>query len=368
MNDAPRKLAARCLPWLLAGSLLGGCASTMHESKPAIDLQAHRGGRALAPENTLSAFLNAIALGVNTLELDIGLTADDVVVISHDTALNPDHTRDTQGQFLTSKGPRLAHADADAIAVLRRGSDQSRDQLRQVLPRKQLPRNGEHIPTLAALFERVRKLGADQVRFNIETKVDPTRPDETAPPDQMVRALLAEIDKAGMAQRVTIQSFDWRSLALVGERKAPQMPRAYLYERGHTEGQPLDRGPATRGFRLGTSSGEGGGGRQQGPGNLVACIQGPHARARERGACARSSGAAVDGERARRHGPADGFRGRGRDHHRRSGHPPRCDERTRHATARPKSLNAARYTWRATRVRGISVGCRSARACRVSMM
>jgi len=91
----------------------------------------------------------------------------------------------------------------------------------------QTPKDGERIPTLAAVFALVKERRAHAVRFNIETKLDPTRPDDSAPPEAMVRALLAEIDKAGLADRVTIQSFDWRSLALVGQL-APQMPRAYL--------------------------------------------------------------------------------------------------------------------------------------------
>ena len=74
---------------------------------PAFDLQAHRGGRALRPENTLSAFGHAIDLGVSTLELDIGLTADGVVVVSHDNALNPELTRDVQGAWLTARGPAI---------------------------------------------------------------------------------------------------------------------------------------------------------------------------------------------------------------------------------------------------------------------
>ncbi len=63
-----------------------------------------------------------------------------------------------------------------------------------------MPRDGERIPALAALFDRVRARNATQVRFNIETKLDPARPDETAAPDLMVRSLLAEIDKAGMGR------------------------------------------------------------------------------------------------------------------------------------------------------------------------
>ena len=96
-----------CAPWLLAASLLTACSALAPAPKRDFDLQAHRGGRALAPENTLAAFDNAMEMGVTTLELDIGLTADGVVVISHDTVLNPEHTRDANGAFLTAKGPAI---------------------------------------------------------------------------------------------------------------------------------------------------------------------------------------------------------------------------------------------------------------------
>jgi glycerophosphoryl diester phosphodiesterase len=216
----------RCTPWLLAAWLLAACSATAPTPKRGFDLQAHRGGRALAPENTLAAFDNAMEMGVTTLELDIGLTADGVVVISHDTVLNPEHTRDANGAFLTAKGPAiraltLAQLQAYDVGRIDPASNYGKQFALQV------PRDGERIPTLAALFERVRARGAAQLRFNIETKLDPSRPEETAAPEQMVRALLAEIDKAGMGSRVTVQSFDWRTLALVGQW-APQLQRAYL--------------------------------------------------------------------------------------------------------------------------------------------
>lgn len=195
----------------------------------AFDIQAHRGGRGLWPENTLQAFDQAISLGVNTLELDIALTADDVVVVSHDMALNPDHTRDATGAWLPTAGPlirslTLAQLQAYDVGRLRPGSTYAEQFATQT------PKDGERIPTLASVFALVKERRAHAVRFNIETKLDPMRPDDSAPPEAMVRALLAEIDHAGMAQRVTIQSFDWRSLALVGQLapQMPQMPRAYL--------------------------------------------------------------------------------------------------------------------------------------------
>src|ERR687883_454231 len=73
----------------------------------AFDLQGHRGARGLAPENTLPGFARALAVGVSTLELDLGLTKDGVVVVHHDARLNPDTTRGPDGQFLTEVGPAI---------------------------------------------------------------------------------------------------------------------------------------------------------------------------------------------------------------------------------------------------------------------
>jgi len=216
-------------PLLAAALLIAGCAAILPKAKQHFDLQAHRGGRGLAPENTLAAFSKAIDLGVNTLELDIGLTADGVVVISHDTALNPDHTRDANGAWLAPKSGAtvrsltLAQLQSYDVGRLNPASNYGKQFALQI------PQDGERIPTLAALFDHVRARGAAAatVRFNIETKIDPTKPEETAAPEPMVRALLAEIDKSQMGSRVTVQSFDWRTLALVGQL-APQLPRAYL--------------------------------------------------------------------------------------------------------------------------------------------
>lgn len=192
----------------------------------AFDLQAHRGGRGLMPENTLAAFENAIRLGVTTLELDIAITADGVPVISHDPALNPAITRDADGQWLTQSGPLIKSL---TLAELQRY------QLGHIDPASpygrpfasQAARDGQRIPTLAALFKLVKDLGADQVQFDIETKVFPNRPEVTLDPDAFVQALLPVIREAGMLQRVMIQSFDWRTLQLI-QRIEPTLRTVYL--------------------------------------------------------------------------------------------------------------------------------------------
>jgi len=79
------------------------------------DLQGHRGARGLAPENTLAAFARALSLGVTSLELDTVVTADGVVVVSHDALLNPELTRDAEGRWLEAPGPAIFGLTAEAL-------------------------------------------------------------------------------------------------------------------------------------------------------------------------------------------------------------------------------------------------------------
>jgi glycerophosphoryl diester phosphodiesterase len=78
-----------------------------HVCVAAFDLQGHRGTRGLAPENTLAAFRTALDLGVTTLETDLAVTKDDVLVISHDPMLNPDLVRGPDGKWIGAAGPPI---------------------------------------------------------------------------------------------------------------------------------------------------------------------------------------------------------------------------------------------------------------------
>ena len=86
--------------------LLAALACCASFAAQAFDLQGHRGARGLAPENTLPAFAAALSLGVTTLELDVGVTRDGVVVVHHDRTLNPDITRGPDGAGWSSAGRR----------------------------------------------------------------------------------------------------------------------------------------------------------------------------------------------------------------------------------------------------------------------
>jgi glycerophosphoryl diester phosphodiesterase len=191
------------------------------QTAAAFDLQGHRGARGHAPENTLAGFERALEIGVDTLELDVGVTRDGVVVIHHDRRLNPDVARGVDGKWVRAPAPTiysLSYAELARYDVgrIRPGSDYARR-----FPHQQ-PIDGARIPRLSDLWPI-----APRVRFNIETKLVPEAPEETLPPEPFARAVIAEVRRAGVAPRTTIQSFDFRTLAVV-QREAPEIRTAYL--------------------------------------------------------------------------------------------------------------------------------------------
>lgn len=188
----------------------------------AFDLQGHRGARGLAPENTLAAFRMALALGVTTLETDLAVTKDGVVVLGHDPRLNPDLVRGPDGQWIAAPGPAIRSLTRAELERYDIGRINPVSKYASQFP-QQKPVDGERIPTLAALYA----MAGPNVRFNIETKIDPAKPDETLDPVQFTRVVVDVIRAANAAERTTLQSFDWRTL-LEARRIAPEIKTACL--------------------------------------------------------------------------------------------------------------------------------------------
>jgi glycerophosphoryl diester phosphodiesterase len=216
----PRSFSvARVFVCLMAGLM-------MITSAHSLDLQGHRGARGLAPENTLPAFARALSIGVSTLELDCAITKDGVIVVSHDALLNPDFTRGPDGRWLAHDGPSIASLSFDElqrydVGRIRPGSPYATRFSHQ----QQL--DGVRIPRLAELFALVRKSANSSVRFNIETKTSPVDPGRTLPPEEFTKLLLSTIKTENMQGRVTLQSFDWRTLQFA-QSVVPGIPTAYL--------------------------------------------------------------------------------------------------------------------------------------------
>lgn len=213
----------------------------------AFDLQGHRGARGLAPENTLPAFERALALGVTTLELDVGLSADGVVVVSHDPVLNPALTRAADGRWLPGPGPRIRDLRVAQLQAYDVGRLDPASSYAGNYPGQQ-PADGTRIPTLAQVFARLQELGAREVRLNIEVKVSPEKPELTASPEAMTDAVLDLVRASGLQQRVSIQSFDWRVLRRVQQR-APDIATACLTVQSASSDNTRD-GSWTAGLRL----------------------------------------------------------------------------------------------------------------------
>jgi glycerophosphoryl diester phosphodiesterase len=191
-----------------------------------MDVQGHRGARGHLPENTLAGFELALKMGVTTLELDVGVTKDGVVVIHHDRGLNPAIARKPDGEWVDQPTPihslTFAQLQAYDVGRLRPGSEYGSH-----FP-QQKPLDGARIPRLADLFRMAVK-----ARFNIEPKMDADALQETLPPEPFARALIGEIRKAGVEDRTTVQAFHWPLLKVV-ERET-KMKTVYCTEGAGSE-------------------------------------------------------------------------------------------------------------------------------------
>jgi glycerophosphoryl diester phosphodiesterase len=161
------------------------------------DVQAHRGGMGLRPENTLAAFAHALGLGVSALELDVRLTRDGVPVVHHDARVNPLLWEDTGP---VHRGDRLFPYVGRPIARL------TLAQLRTLAGAQA----GERIPTLDEVAALSRP-----ARLTVELKVAPLAGEAVR--ERLVQAALGELRAARALDRATVQSFSWRVLRRVRE-------------------------------------------------------------------------------------------------------------------------------------------------------
>ncbi len=190
------------------------------------DLQGHRGARGLFPENSLPGFEGALALGVTTLEMDLGMTRDGVLVVHHDRRLDPDRTRGLDGTWLEEPAPLLIELEFAALRDFDLGRLRPGSKVAKRFP-QQAGMDGVALPTLAQVLDRTETLSGGAIRYNVETKISPLAPEETAAPGAFAAALVAALRSAGGTDRTMVQSFDWRTLRSV-QNTAPEVDTAYL--------------------------------------------------------------------------------------------------------------------------------------------
>jgi glycerophosphoryl diester phosphodiesterase len=198
--------------------------------KPAFDVQGHRGCRGLMPENTIPAMLKALDLGVTTLELDVVITKDNKVLVSHEPWFEDEITTKPDGSFI-----KPGEAMQYNIFLMNYEEIVKYDVGMKPYPRFPQQQKIKAIkPLLADLFDSVAENMKLRRRpfpyFNIETKCLPPGDGRFHPkPDEFVELLMAVIKEKQVEERVIIQSFDFRTLKYLHE-KYPSIKTAMLIE------------------------------------------------------------------------------------------------------------------------------------------
>lgn len=189
------------------------------------DVQAHRGGRGHWTEESAIAFRNSLELGVTTLELDIVVTRDGVPAVWHDPVLLPEKCSSRVGELVCE----LTWAELREVECAK---------LLPEFPHAQVV-PGNRIVRLEEVFELAQ--GYD-VHFNIETKIEADRPQLSVLPEVSVAAMMRAVREWGVASRVMVQSFDWRTFPLV-RAVDPRIPLVALWdETTWFEGSPWGPG------------------------------------------------------------------------------------------------------------------------------
>ncbi len=186
------------------------------EPAPAFDLQGHRGARGLYPENTQRGFRAALAIGVTTLEMDVGVTADGVVVVHHDEGLSAAIARGPDGQWLTPPTSLLRVLTWRQTQLLDVGRLKPGSRYGSRFPFQQ-GEDGIRIPRLSEVLSRADAISGRRILYNVETKLTPDQPDWTLAPIPFAEAVVNEIRAAGVERRTMIQSFDWRTLRHIAQ-------------------------------------------------------------------------------------------------------------------------------------------------------
>ncbi len=202
-----------------------------------LDIQGHRGARAVRPENSIPGFLYAAGIGVTTLELDVIVTAAKDIVVSHEPWLNPDICTGPNGEALSGAPRRSLYpmplADIRQCDCGRHGHPRFPNQQRMLT----------HKPTLAevaaAVAEGERPEGLPPVAFNIEIKHNADEVGVHFPEAGVAASLvLAEIQRLGITDRTTVQSFSAEVLEAVHAAQVG-VRTAWLMEEERTVNEAL---------------------------------------------------------------------------------------------------------------------------------
>ena len=214
-----------------------------------VQVIGHRGARGLLPESSLPGFAKAIDLKVDMIELDIGITRDETVVVHHDFTLNPEIARDCTGNWIETNSIRICDLAYEELLQYDIGMIKPGTDYRSQFPYQE-SRKGCRIPTLEEVVSLVNASGQDVI-FCIEAKYLPKQPLPTHPLEKFSEVLAKEIIRLDIAATSIIQSFDWQ-IAKAVQRLVPCLDTWHLTSQMpsyNTLEESLD-GKLTEGMRL----------------------------------------------------------------------------------------------------------------------
>ena len=180
------------------------------------DLEAHRGGRDIRPENTLYSYAYAIELGATSIECDMQLTKDGQIVMSHNPILNSDITRDENGNYIENNKYDIRLMTVDELKKFDVGvMDPNCGEYYDLHGKTQFTYDAK-IPTLEELMQLIQSYGDKNIVLTIETKSYPDPASagykNNADPKKFVEVFNNIVKKYDMEDRVVLQSFDWQTL------------------------------------------------------------------------------------------------------------------------------------------------------------
>lgn len=210
---------------LLFLAILFGCSSNKPDLMT-LDIQGHRGARGLYPENSIAGFIEAIKLGVTTLELDLVVSGDTQLVVSHEPFFSPDFCADSSGQRVGSV-INIYQLTYEQIQAFDCGS-----LIHERFPEQKKMKTSK--PLLSEVFDAVEEYilqnALPKVRYNIELKTTKETDDIFHPkPTVFADLVVGLITRYELWERVNIQSFDFRTLRYFNETY-PEVKLALLIE------------------------------------------------------------------------------------------------------------------------------------------
>jgi glycerophosphoryl diester phosphodiesterase len=226
-------------------------ASTLRKEPSGVQIYAHRGMRAYAPENSMPAYEAMMKVGTDWADMDVVFTRDGQIVIGHDPVLNPDIVRDASGQFLAKNKEAILHGSKEEqIAYIRKYAikgltyaDLQKYDVGMLNPDApyakyfpdQISVNGTRMPLLRDFVHYVNKKTGGKMGFQIEMKTDPTHPEYSADSQKFAEALAKILKEEKIIDRAEIQAFDFSCLYALNKIDK-KIKTAYLTSRDNEKG------------------------------------------------------------------------------------------------------------------------------------